>query len=360
MKAEGSRGAIWYAVAAAALFGVSTPLAKWLLGGTPPVLLAAWLYAGSAVGLTVWLMLRREPSSRPLVARDGWPWLAGAIVSGGVCAPALLMLGLARTPGSTAALLLNLEAVFTTGIAWFGFREHYDRRIAAGMLLIVVGSVWLSWSGDGVTLPLGSLLVVLACAGWAIDNNLTQKVADADPVRLARLKGVVAAISNLSLAVILGQTAAPSLRSAAALVVGFGGYGLSLVLFVLVLFVLALRHLGTARTGAYFSTAPFIGAVTAIALLDEPLSRGLVAAGALMAIGVYLHVTERHAHVHHHEPFAHAHSHRHDEHHAHAHDTAVDPSEPHSHWHEHEPLTHDHSHYPDIHHRHRHKQDSSD
>jgi drug/metabolite transporter (DMT)-like permease len=349
MPAERRRAGIAYAFGAAALFGVSTPFAKLLLGDVPPVLLASLLYGGSAAGLTIWHVLRPARAAGPLVTRDCWPWLAGAIACGGVVAPALLMLGLSRTPAASAALLLNLEAVFTTLIAWFGFGEHYDWRIAAGMVLIVAGSVWLSWSGSGIDLPFGSLLIVLACAGWALDNNLTQRVAYADPVRLARLKGFVAAVSNLSLALMLGQRTPPALPAAAALVVGFGGYGLSLVLFVL-----ALRYLGTARTGAYFSTAPFLGALAAFVLIDEPVSRAVVGAGVLMAVGVYLHVTEHHSHQHQHEPLAHSHSHRHDDHHRHPHAPGIDPAEPHTHWHEHEPTTHAHPHYPDIHHRHGH------
>jgi len=349
MPVEERRRGIAYAFGAAVLFGVSTPLAKLLLGDVPPVLLAGFLYGGSAVGLTIWHVLRGARAEGPLVTRDAWPWLAGAIACGGVVAPALLMLGLSQTPAATAALLLNLEAVFTTLIAWFGFGEHYDRRIAAGMVLIVAGSVWLSWNGSGMALPVGSLLIVLACAGWALDNNLTQKVAHADPVRLAQVKGVVAGASNLSLAMVLGQHAPPALHAAAALAVGFGGYGLSLVFFVL-----ALRHLGTARTGAYFSTAPFLGAVASFALIDEPMSSAVLGAGVLMALGVYLHLTEHHSHHHQHAAMRHIHSHRHDDHHRHDHAPGTDPAEPHTHWHEHEPTTHAHAHYPDIHHRHGH------
>lgn len=342
--------AIGYALAAAALFGVSTPLAKALLGDVSPLMLAGLLYAGSGAGLALWRVVRPAPGGGALVERGQWPWLAGAILCGGIVAPVCLMLGLARTPASTASLLLNLEGVFTTGLAWFLFREHFDRRIALGMGLILAGSVLLTWTGSGLEWRAGSVLIALACAGWGLDNNLTQRVSQADAVRIAAVKGAVAACVNLSLAASLGHPWPAPAVVAGALAVGVGGYGLSLVLFVV-----ALRHLGTARTGAYFSTAPFIGSAVALAWLHEPVPAWLVPAAALMSAGVYLHLTERHGHEHHHGPMAHNHRHAHDAHHQHAHAAGTDPREPHTHWHEHAPLTHAHPHYPDIHHRHDHR-----
>jgi drug/metabolite transporter (DMT)-like permease len=341
--------AVAYALASAALFGVSTPLAKVLLGDVSPLMLAGLLYAGSGAGLTLWRLVRPAPGAGALIERGQWPWLAGAILAGGVVAPVCLMLGLARTPATTTSLLLNLEGVFTTGLAWFLFREHFDRRIATGMALILAGSVALTWTGGALTLQAGSVLIALACAGWGLDNNLTQKVSHADAARLAALKGFVAALVNVSLATWLGHAWPAQGVIAMAMAVGFAGYGLSLVLFVV-----ALRHLGTARTGAYFSTAPFIGALVSIAWLREPVSALLLPATALMAAGVYLHLTERHGHAHAHEAMAHSHRHAHDAHHQHAHAPGVDPRAPHTHWHEHAPLTHTHPHYPDIHHRHDH------
>lgn len=343
-----SSNAIVYAFGAAALFGISTPLAKRLLGDTPPLMLAGVLYAGSGLGLTLWDRLRRSERG-PLLPGGGWRYLVGAIAAGGVVAPVCLMMGLASTPASTSALLLNLESVFTTLIAWFGFKEHYDRRIAAGMLCFVAGSVWLSWNGSGLRLPMGSLLIAIACAGWALDNNLTQKVSAADPVRIAALKGVTAAGVNVTLAFFLGQRVASVGDLGGALLVGFLGYGFSLVLFVL-----ALRHLGTARTGAYFSTAPFLGAVASFVLTDERVSAAFVGGAALMALGVYLHLTERHNHEHEHDSLEHEHLHQHDEHHQHPHSPGADPRASHTHWHRHVSLRHSHPHYPDIHHRHEH------
>jgi drug/metabolite transporter (DMT)-like permease len=199
-----------------------------------------------------------------------------------------------------------------------------------------------------MSFPAGSLAIAFACLCWAIDNNLTQRVSGADPLRLAAIKGGAAGGINLALSVILGARWPPAALVGGALVVGFLGYGLSLALFVL-----ALRHLGTARTAAYFSLAPFFGAAVALVLLREPIGPALIFAGALMAAGAWLHLTERHDHEHHHERLEHSHRHVHDAHHRHAHPPGVADREPHTHEHVHESMTHKHPHYPDIHHRHR-------
>ena len=344
---------IVYALASAALFGASTPLAKLLLSDAAPLMVAGLLYLGSGVGLAAWLGLRalstRAEEASP-IDRAQWPWLAGAIAAGGVAGPALLMFGLARTEGSAASLLLNLEAVLTAAIAWLVFRENVDRRIFLGMAAIVAGGVLLSWDqaprAGGMA---GPLLVAAACLAWAVDNNLTRKVSGGDAATIACLKGLVAGSVNLGLALAAGAAlpAAGTLLAAAAL--GLAGYGVSLALFVV-----ALRGLGTARTGAYFSVAPFFGAGLAFAVLAETPSAAFWIAAALMALGVWLHISERHEHEHAHEPMEHTHEHVHDEHHRHEHDFPWDGREPHVHPHHHPRLVHSHPHYPDLHHRHPH------
>ena len=341
-------------MAAAVLFGVSTPFAKLLLQGTTPELLAGLLYLGSGAGLLVVWVVRRASARReaPLTRRDV-PWLAGAIAAGGVVAPLLLMLGLVRTPASSASLLLNLEGVITALLAWFVFRENVDRRIALGLAAIVAGGVLLSWQGrvelGGLA---GPLLVAGATLAWAIDNNLTQKVSAGDPVQVATLKGLTAGSVNTAIALASGAHWPALPHVGGALLLGFLSYGVSLVLFVL-----ALRGLGTARTGAYFSTAPFVGAIASLLIFRERPSVAFILAAALMGIGLWLHLTERHEHEHRHEPMAHEHAHVHDEHHQHAHgpdDPPVTDPAPHTHAHQHEALVHTHPHYPDIHHRHGH------
>jgi len=259
------------------------------------------------------------------------------------------MFGLARTDAAGASLLLNLEGLATMGIAWLVYRENVDRRLLVGAFAILAGAGLISWKGSA-SLDWGTFLIAAACLSWGIDNNLTRKLSSADPVQIAMLKGLVAGTVNLMLALSQGTTLPDFSTVLFAGVVGFLGYGVSLALFVL-----GLRYLGTARTGAYFSLAPFIGAVLSLVLLDEPLTTRLALAGGLMGLGLWLHLTERHEHDHTHEAMEHEHRHMHDEHHQHTHDPNAPLGEPHTHWHRHVPLIHRHPHYPDLHHRHGHK-----
>jgi drug/metabolite transporter (DMT)-like permease len=340
---------VLFAVGAAALFGASTPVIKRLLPSVEPVLMAGLLYLFSGIGLGIYRLVRRNASEARLTRRD-LPWLVAAIVCGGVIGPALLMFGLSRTPASSASLLLNLEGVFTVLLAWFVFKENFDRRIAVGMVLITAGAVALSWLGrPELGVPWGALAITGACLAWAADNNLTRNVSAADPVQTAMLKGLCAGTVNTCIALLLGAKL-PAVGSLAAVaVIGFLGYGVSLVLFVL-----ALRHLGTARTGAYFSLAPFLGAALSVVWLRESFTAGFIVAGLFMDAGVWLHLTERHEHQHAHDAMEHEHLHHHDAHHQHTHGPTDPSGEPHSHWHRHRPLTHSHPHYPDLHHRHKH------
>lgn len=340
------------ALGAALLFGAGTPLAKQLLADVSPWLLAGLLYLGSGLGLTLARRLRGERA--PALPAGEWRWLAGAVLAGGVVGPVLLMFGLTRMPASGASLLLNAEGVFTALLAWFVFRENVDRRIALGMAAIVAGALVLSWPGEarfGEAWP--ALAVLGACAAWAVDNNLTRKVSLNDATWIAAVKGLAAGSVNLLLAFALGDRLPAALPLAGALLLGLGAYGISLALFVI-----GLRHLGTARTGAYFSVAPFFGALIAVLAFGEPLSAPLLLAGALMAVGVWLHLTEHHEHRHHHDAMDHDHEHHHDDgHHGHTHEPGEalpPPGQPHRHRHRHAPVEHAHAHFPDAHHQHRH------
>jgi drug/metabolite transporter (DMT)-like permease len=344
------------ALAAALLFGASTPLAKLLVGDVPALLLAGLLYLGSGLGLSLLLGLRwaRERTSGQSkthleIPRKEIPWLLGAIVFGGMLGPALLMLGLTQTSGASASLLLNVEGVLTAVIAWLVFKENADRQIVLGMIAIVAGGVLLSWAPGGAALSTGALFILGACLCWAVDNNLTRKVSTNDAMLVAGLKGLVAGACNTALALANGASLPALPTIGASLLVGFFGYGLSLTLFVV-----ALRALGTARTGAYFSVAPLFGVFISLAIWPSVPAPLFWAAAGLMGIGVWLHVRERHLHEHSHEPLEHSHPHRHDEHHQHVHTFKWDSAEPHVHQHRHEVLTHKHPHYPDIHHRHAH------
>lgn len=344
----------FYAILAALFFGVSTPIAKILLGVFNPWLLAGLLYLGAGVGLAIVFFIQRNIrqttlKEATLIAKD-WKWLASATFLGGILGPIFLMLGLAKTPASTASLLLNLEAVFSVICARIIFKEHVGRRILLGMLCITLGTLLLSSSmrvhfNDAI----GSLFIMSACFAWAMDNNLTRKISAANPIQIAMIKTFAAGLTNTSLALIFGAILFSLPITLWACSIGFIGYGLSLFFYIL-----GLRHLGTARTTAYFSLAPFVGAGIAIIFLRDPLTWPMMLASLLMGVGIWLHLTEVHEHEHVHEEFEHEHRHIHDEHHQHVHAPDDPIGEPHSHHHKHAYLRHTHPHYPDTHHRHEH------
>jgi drug/metabolite transporter (DMT)-like permease len=346
--------AVGFAIGSAVLFGLSAPVAKLLLRASENWILAGLLYSGAGLGLLlVYLTNRRNAAtSEARLSRRELPWLAGAVLSGGVIGPVLLMTGLARMNASSASLLLTLEGALTALLAWFAFRENFDRRIAIGMISIIAGAMVLNWGND-VALGdlLGPIAIAGACLAWAIDNNLTRKVSLSDPMQIAMIKGLVAGPVSLLIGSLLGQGFPALATILLGGLTGFLGYSISLVLFVI-----ALRHLGTARTGAYYSIAPFVGALASVFLFGEMVTPQLICAGVLMAIGVWLHLTERHEHEHQHEAMEHEHRHMHDAHHDHLHDDeeSVDRARPHSHRHRHAPLRHSHAHVPDSHHRHVH------
>lgn len=343
-----------YAILAAVLFGASTPAAKVLLGKIDPWLLAGLLYLGSAIGLIVIFFLqaisKKEALKEASLKNRDWGWLVGAVLLGGMIGPVFLMIGLVKTSAASASLLLNLESVFTALIAWFAFKEHTDRKIVLGMISIVLGSFVLSWKGNlEYRSLLGPLLIAGSCLCWAIDNNFTRNISSANPLQIALIKSLFAGLTNTILAFMLGAMLPNYLMLVSAGVVGFLGYGVSLLFFIF-----GLRYIGAARTGAYFSLAPFVGAGLAIVFLREPISLQLILASIFMGIGIWFHLTEYHAHEHQHEEREHEHRHIHNDHHKHEHLPTEPVSEPHTHLHKHEPLQHAHPHYPDIHHRHKH------
>ena len=339
------------ALASALLFGAGTPLAKLLLGSVNPWVMAGLLYCGSGLGLSLYRLVRRAPRVR--IARADLAPLAGAVLTGGVLGPLLLMVGLSAMPASGASLLLNAEAVFTAGLAWVVFREHVDGRLLLGMVAIVAGAVVLSVPSDAALgSPWPALAILGACLAWGIDNNLTRKVALNDAVWLAAVKGSVAGPVNLALGLAAGASLPAVGSVAASMLLGCVAYGVSLALFIV-----GMRQVGTARAGAYYSIAPFFGTLLALAL-GEPLTWSVGIAATLMAIGVWLHLSERHDHAHRHEAVTHDHWHVHDEHHQHAHaeggPPTSSPGQGHPHEHTHEGILHAHQHYPDSHHRHGH------
>lgn len=341
------------ALVAAFFFGLSAPFSKLLLSSVSPAVLAGLLYLGSFTGLVFVSLFRRiaaPMSSReaPLRGRD-YLYLAGSILAGGIAAPLFLLFGLDLTEASSASLLLNIEGILTVLFAALIFREHVGKRIWGSAAIMLAASSVLTYAPASGGLPVrhGSLLVLASALMWALDNNLTRELSHRNPYVIATVKGLAAGVTNLAIAFALGA-ALPSLYSlSGALAVGALSYGASIVLFIY-----ALRNIGTSRTSTYFGAAPFIGVTVSIILIGERLTPQIVAASALMLAGLWLILKENHDHEHAHAGFCHDHSHIHDEHHTHAYDLCSD--EPHSHIHTHGELTHSHAHVPDLHHFHRH------
>lgn len=342
------RGAA-FGLAAAALFGVSAPLAKLLLPVVEPLVLAGLLYLGAAAALILFEPARRRigPREAKLRATDALP-LLGIVVLGGIAGPVLMLLGLQRLSGVAGALLLNLEAPFTIALAVLLFREHLDLRELLASALVIGGATVLAFRPGELHADLWGIAALTgACLAWGVDNNLTQRLSVRDPIAVVRIKALGAGTCTLSVAWLVGMPLPAWPILGGALVLGAFSYGVSIVLDMY-----ALRILGAAREAAYFATAPFIGAVAALPLLGETLGGADLGAGALMAAGVVLLLRAQHSHRHTHTPLEHDHVHVHDEHHRHEHEGEV--TEPHSHPHRHEELTHEHPHASDVHHRHRH------
>ncbi len=340
-----------HALTAAALFGAATPVSKTMLAGLKPFMLASLCYFGSGLAMAAVKLFSGTAREPALAVRD-WPYISGFILAGGVLAPVMLFKGLILTTSSGASILLNLELVFTSLIAWMVFKEHTGGRFWTAAALIVSGAALLSVDFHNFSFSFGngSILVALAAFFWGVDNNFTAKLSIKDPVAIALIKGLAGGSINLALAFWAGELVwAPALWLSG-LALGAVSYGVSLVLFIM-----AMRGLGAARSGAVFGVYPFFGALLSVVFLNEPLTAPLISAFVVMALGFYLVVSDRHGHEHWHEELIHEHLHAHDDsHHAHGHVTESGTGKPHTHAHSHAPARHSHEHLPDTHHKHSH------
>jgi drug/metabolite transporter (DMT)-like permease len=342
------RGAL-YGLLAAALFGLSTPLAKALLQEVSPQLLAGLLYLGAAGALCLWRAASPATREAPLGRTDA-ATLCGIVAAGGIAGPLLMLVGLQRVSAVAGSLLLNLEGLFTIGLAVLVFREHVGRYGALAAVLILAGAAVVKLDIGPVRVDgWGVTALALACLAWALDNNLTQRLSLRDPCAIVQIKTLAAGAFNFGLALVRGDGLPDAWLIAAALLLGTVSYGLSVVLDAY-----ALRLVGAAREAMYFATAPFVGAIAAALLLREELRAADILAMALMALGVAALLKERHSHPHAHDPIEHDHLHEHDAHHQHEHLPGDIVAEPHAHPHRHAALVHDHPHLADAHHRHRH------
>ncbi len=335
------------ALTAAVLFGISTPLVQKFGHGIGAFTTAALLYAGAAVAGA--LLRQRVEREARLVSGDVRRLLAMA-VAGAVVGPVALAWGLQRTSGTSASLMLALEALFTALLAWRMYHETMDRRVWTAMLLLLAGGLLLvlDQARDGSARLWGLLAVLLATAAWGLDNTLSRTLAERDPGQVVLAKAVLGAVATALLAAGFRESLPPASAALGLFAVGATGYGLSLRFYLL-----AQRAFGAARTGSVLAFAPFIGAALAVALGDQSTGWLMASGSALMLAGVALHLAESHGHEHEHDVIEHEHAHRHDDgHHEHVHDPM--PPDGHSHWHRHEPVRHAHPHVPDAHHAHRH------
>jgi len=345
----------FYALLAAALFGASAPFAKLLLRDLQPLQLSGLLYLGSGLGLLLFKLSQRlltgQDSRQAALRKADVGWLIGAVICGGLLAPAVLMYSLSSTPAAVASLLLNFEAVSTTFIAAVFFREQTGNRLWLAVGVITVASLILTVETSGAWgLSFGSLGVLAACFLWGIDNNLTRHISAKDPVMIVIVKGLGAGSFALVLSFGIGSTLTSYSSAFLAMLLGCLSYGVSLLLFIL-----ALRDLGSSRASALFGTAPFLGAIVSFITFRYVPSVQFLISFPVMVLGAFLLLRESHSHLHLHTNVLHEHPHTHDEHHDHVHnDSIVRPSDRHSHAHKHEKLQHEHEHAPDIHHRHEH------
>jgi len=341
------------AILSALLFGISPVLCKLVIGEMSPILLAGLLYLGSGIGLSFVLIRQRINIFRETrsISRSHQVKLLGAVLAGGVIAPLCLVFGIKYGRASEVTLLLNLETVATTIIAWLIFKEQVSRYVWGGKALIVLASAFIILkSPEGLVFSGSGILVVSACIFWGIDNNLTRDVDELPATVLAAIKGYGAGLFNIILAYVTGFGTIEVQQVGGALLIGAFSYGVSLVLFIG-----ALRKIGSARSSTYFAIGPFIGVIFSLLLLHEQPPAPFWFAATLMIAGVLCLYRERHEHPHVHEAVTHRHQHTHDqdEHHHHLHDEK-DKTEPHNHSHLHDQLTHSHVHWPDTHHRHIH------
>jgi len=347
-----NKRSVFYAVLAAALFAVGTPLSKLLLTELPPAFMAALLYLGAGIGMSALSLIKKagrvDNKEADLTNKD-LPYVIGMILLD-VAAPILLMFGLSMASPANVSLLNNFEIVATTLIALLLFKEPIGRQIWAAILLITLSCMLLSFEGaSSLSFSFGSVLVLLAALCWGLENNCTRELSLKDPVKIVIVKGFGSGLTSLSIAAALGSLRFDWAVIAAALAVGFVSYGLSIYFYIK-----AQRELGAARTSAYYAVAPFIGAGLSVILFNQTMTLTFIIAALIMLAGTYLSVREDHAHEHIHLDTEHDHRHSHcDGHHNHIHCEKV--SGEHSHVHCHEYLKHDHPHLPNQQHIHSHR-----
>ena len=343
--------AVGYAILAALLYGISSPVSKLLLVEIPPTLMAALLYLGAGLGMMaiqLYRVLAKSVAVEAKITKKELPYTVGMILLD-IAAPIFLMLGLTLTTSSNASLLNNFEIVATALIALFIFKETIGKRMWIAIALITVSSIILSVDDlSSLSFSIGSVFVLLACVSWGLENNCTRMLSLKDPLQIVVVKGLGSGLGALIITFAIKEYSYNVTYILLTLLLGFVAYGMSIYLYIK-----AQRELGAARTSAFYAAAPFIGVIIAWVVLSEPITMTFLVALSIMLLGTYYAVSEDHKHSHTHLEEHHEHKHSHtDGHHTHTHEGEV-PHE-HSHAHTHETVQHVHGHLPDLHHRHTH------
>lgn len=344
--------AIISALTAALLYGIQVPFSKLLEEKLDTLYLAAFLYLGAGIGMMAVraVELRASPQRKEAsLGRKDLPFVILMILLD-IAAPILLLMGLRLSSAGTVSLLGNFEIAATAVLAMLIFHEAVGKRLWIAIALISLASMILS-VGDlsAVRMSPGSLLVVLACAVWGLENNCTRKLSGKSPMQIVILKGCGSGSGALILALVFGKASGSVQYILLAAVLGFVAYGMSIYFYVK-----AQRELGAARTSAFYAAAPFVGVLLSWLVLQEKITWTFLAALLLMIAGTACGISEKHNHMHVHLREVHEHMHSHtDGHHTHTHDYEVTGE--HSHMHTHEEVRHNHPHTPDTHHRHIHE-----
>ncbi|MFU8795365.1 MAG: EamA family transporter [Dethiobacteria bacterium] len=345
--------AVFTALLAAVLYGISMPVSKLLLTEIPPTLMAALLYLGAGFGMLAVNLVKIAKNTEQLeakVTKKELPYIAGTIALD-VAAPILLMVGLKTTAAASASLLNNFEIVATSLIALLVFKEAVGHRMWLAITLISLSTIILSVQDfSNLNFSAGSIFIILAAICWGFENNFTRMLSIKDPLQIVIVKGFGSGIGALIIAIFLQEFSSSILYIGSALLLGFIAYGLSIYFYIS-----AQRELGAARTCAYYAAAPFIGVILSWILLREPITGYFLVALVIMLLGTYYAITENHCHSHIHLEEAHNHRHNHsDGHHNRIHSNFTNDDSDHSHAHVHEKTEHDHEHLPDVHHKHIH------
>lgn len=340
--------AIFLALLAAALYGMSAPFSKLLLGDIEPLLLAALLYLGAAFGMVLIMLARKITGwtgEEGVLTLKDLPYVIAMVILD-IIAPIALLYGLSVSSAATVSLLNNFEIVATSLIALLIFKENIGRQMWYAIFLITLATLLLSLDlNQAIILNHGAILVLLATLAWGLENNCTKKLSIKDPLMVVLIKGTGSGLGALLLAIIFGELSATFITVVLGLLVGSLSYGMSIFFYIH-----AQRELGAARTSAYYAIAPFIGVIITLVMFKEFPSVQFYIALFMMMVGSYFAVTQRNNHQHHHKPIVHEHAHSHDDGH-HTHDNS---SVTHSHVHRHNAIDHQHEHTPDSHHNHRH------